>query len=247
MDANKTPRPPRSVLPVPDPIELLRRLDPIRQALGADHVALCRRLPVATSDSVPFEVLAQCGSRGLVEPAESDLPFEFVSSLLQDGRPREWTRHAADPRRRRTLADGGRTWLGGWPLPSDRWPCIAVVAWCTRRRDPGAVRRRVAEAGMEALARGLVPPSWMPFAPLRKASTSVESRPPAADEPDDSSLASAMARVERKLILEALQAAEGNKTVAARSLQLSRQGLYRKLRRHGLITSRRSARQQAGS
>lgn len=245
---NTRPKPLATALPQPDPDELDRRLDAVRLALGADRLAVARRLTGGEGSGSAFEILAQSAPGGRVDPVEKDVPFTFVAGLLRDGRPQEWTRHAVDPGRRRALVTQGMTWLGGWPLPSDRWPCVVFVAWCRRRRDPGTVRRRVAEAGMEALARALVPPPWLAYAPMRPVAgdpAEAETAPPADEATGDDSLAAAMARIERDLIVKALQAAEGNKTVAARSLRLSRQGLYRKLRRHGLLAPRRRARQRA--
>jgi DNA-binding NtrC family response regulator len=92
---------------------------------------------------------------------------------------------------------------------------------------------RVARRGMEALARSLSPPSWW----LRSNPSTVPAAQ-AAELPErvetPSSLRESKLLVERELLQQALRNSRGNKTEAARRLQLSRQGLYRKLRRHGL-------------
>jgi DNA-binding NtrC family response regulator len=49
-----------------------------------------------------------------------------------------------------------------------------------------------------------------------------------------------LAQVERRLLERALRLADGNKSQAARSLQMSRTGFYRRLQRHGLWTSPRT-------
>ena len=227
--------------PRPDSDELQRRLEPIRLALGAEHLAVARRLPGAPDGPPRLEVLAQLADTGPVEPPDHDLPITFVLELVRTARPLDV--RADDPPDgpwSRVLAERGIAWMGGWPLPSDRLPSVFAVAWRRSVHEPGTVRRQVAAAGMEALARALAPPVWFPFTPSRPG-PGPESGP--AESEDDGSLSGALARVERDLIVRALHAAEGNKTRAARELQLSRQGLYRKLRRHGLVVSRPRTRQ----
>jgi DNA-binding NtrC family response regulator len=58
--------------------------------------------------------------------------------------------------------------------------------------------------------------------------------PPAAAEGDDLSLHAGVARVERELILRALERAKGNRSAAARLLGIARPQLYAKLEEHGL-------------
>ncbi|HVV50659.1 MAG TPA: helix-turn-helix domain-containing protein, partial [Polyangia bacterium] len=57
---------------------------------------------------------------------------------------------------------------------------------------------------------------------------------PAAPDDDDLSLHAAVARVERDLILRALERAKGNRSAAARLLGIGRPQLYAKLEEHGL-------------
>jgi hypothetical protein len=217
-----------SSLPLPDPEELRARLDAVRQALGAEHAAVARRRPGPADHGPALELLAQCGPDGRSQVPGSGTPADVLDELVRVGRPVE--------RARPPLA-----WIGGWPLPSDRWPSVFFVAWSRNHRDPGAVRRRVAEAGMEALGRALAPPVWMILGSQTDTATRAADGPDA--ESEDRSLAASLARVERELLLRALRAADGNKSRAARELSLSRQGLYRKLRRHGLIAVRRRSRQ----
>jgi DNA-binding NtrC family response regulator len=61
---------------------------------------------------------------------------------------------------------------------------------------------------------------------------------PAAPEDDDLSLHGAVARVERRLILRALERAKGNRSAAARLLGIGRPQLYAKMEEHGLGGSR---------
>ena len=56
---------------------------------------------------------------------------------------------------------------------------------------------------------------------------------PAVDD-DDLSLHGAVARVEKQLILRALDRAKGNRSAAARLLGIGRPQLYAKLEEHGL-------------
>jgi DNA-binding NtrC family response regulator len=53
-------------------------------------------------------------------------------------------------------------------------------------------------------------------------------------EPDDLRMKPRIERMERQLIREALGRANGNQTLAARALGLSRFGLQKKLKRYGL-------------
>lgn len=227
---------------------LLDRLDSIRLSLGCDRLAVVRRLPGAsTSGPLPLEVLGQVGAEGAILPPETELPLEFVHELLAQARAIEFTSEQAPPLWSTRLARWRLGWLAGWPLPSDRLPSVVFVAMRAIAREPGPVRREVARAGMEALARLLAPPQWLP---LGRHARSGASRPPSdgppmpgdANAPDDpEALVTILARVEREILVGALQAAEGNKSLAARKLRVSRQGLYRKLRRHGLLRRRARA------
>jgi len=62
-------------------------------------------------------------------------------------------------------------------------------------------------------------------------------RPPgqaAVGETDELSLHAGVARVEKELILRALERAKGNRSAAARLLGIARPQLYAKLEEHGL-------------
>jgi DNA-binding NtrC family response regulator len=108
-------------------------------------------------------------------------------------------------------------------------PSVFFVAHFEGPVDPGDRRRLVARAGMDALARVLAPPSWAPLAQQKARRSSGRSGGPVT------SLRDAVQRFECSLIRRALADAEGNKSEAARQLRMSRQGLYRKLRAHGLL------------
>ena len=224
---------------VPPDSTLPDRLDSIRQALGADRLAVIRRLPSAGPGPPPFEVLATSSAEGPIDPPERALPLEFVIELVARARPHELRRDEASPRWASRMGAWDLSRLEGWALPSDRWPTVFFVAAWRGRRTPSPARIRVAMAGMEALARALAVPDWMP-----RSDPMSSSAPPASGdagrEGEVRSLDDVLAGIERELLVRALQAAEGNKSVAARRLRVSRQGLYRKLRRHGLL--RRSGR-----
>ena len=64
----------------------------------------------------------------------------------------------------------------------------------------------------------------------------VVSQPPAAHPPQATSLHEAVEALERQLIQDALAASGGNKLKAAQALGLSRQGLFKKLKKLGLST-----------
>lgn len=229
---------------------LLSRLDSIRLALGSERLAVVRRLPAApASASPPLEVLGHVGERGILDPPESDLPLEFVLELVAQARALEFAAPTAPVAWAARLERWKLGWIAGWPLPSDRLPSVFFVAMRTTVREPGAVRREVANAGMEALARLLAPPRWLPLGALTRPTAGAQPDTPRVPElsPEawegeaTGALVEILARVEKEILVDALQAAEGNKSLAARKLRVSRQGLYRKLRRHGLMRRRRRA------
>ena len=221
---------------------LLARLDSIRLALGSERLAVVRRqLGSPPSPTPALEVLGQVGERGPIRPPETELPLEFVFELLAQARSLEFALPHAPEVWVGRLERWKLGWIGGWPLPSDRLPSVFFVAMRATAREPGAVRREVAQAGMESLARLLAPPRWLPLVGAGSMSTRTH---PTAEEiarGEAGALEDILARVERDILLGALQAAEGNKSLAARKLRVSRQGLYRKLRRHGLMRQRSRA------
>ena len=54
--------------------------------------------------------------------------------------------------------------------------------------------------------------------------------------PPEGSLKDMMAAVEQRLLVEALTAHEGNKTATAKSLNITREGLHKKLKRYGITS-----------
>ncbi len=150
-----------------EPEVLQRRLDHLRQALGARRLGLARRLSAARAGIGPFEVLAV--ARG---PQDSDrepgVPPEAIGHLLRHGSDLDWRR---DPRST-ARADVLRTWeaerIAGWALPADRRPSIYAVAIWGRGPAPGSRREETARLGLEALARALAPPDWLPLADLSR-------------------------------------------------------------------------------
>lgn len=235
---NTTPLPDAVAASV-SPSVLPSRLESIRLALGCDRLAVVRRMPSADRrPSTPLTVLAQVGPEGAVTPPEKGLPLEFVVELATQARPLEYRLDRPVPGWSERLQRWEVGWIAGWPLPSDRFPTVFFVALAGVGREPGPVRREVARAGMEALARLLAPPTWLPLnaAPRELAGAASGTAPsPGPDSEVEPTYADLLAELEREILMGALIAAEGNKSLAARNLRISRQGLYRKLRRHGLL------------
>jgi hypothetical protein len=221
-----------AVLPQLPPEILEAKVQALRAALGAQQLSVARRLLPPTPDEAhpPFEILITVGSATGVE-AEPPPPQAF-DRVLAEGCSFHLQGSAGGALSTWLSQQGGGA-LCGWALPRDRWPSIALLARVPHAWDPGPVRMRVARRGMEALARSLSPPSWW----LRSNPSTVPAAQ-AAELPErvetPSSLRESKLLVERELLQQALRNSRGNKTEAARRLQLSRQGLYRKLRRHGL-------------
>ncbi len=183
-----------------------------------------------------------------------------VDSLEQDALG-SWLRHR----------EGGV--LAGWALPGDRLPWVALVGWGRAGWDPGPVRWKVARSGMEALARSLCPPDWwLPPTPVPKPvsahpvsadwvlpeahdgarNATARARPyresPGMESleilpPEGVSLGEVRDRLEATLIRQALRQSRGNMSDAARHLRMSRQSLYRKIRRLGLLPDLEGTRQ----
>lgn len=231
--------------------ELQLRLRSLSGALGARVFGLARRLvDPAVEDSEPcFEVLAVAGSgsRPQLSP-ERSFPLEAFYRLFVQGHGYRVEAGSEGPLGRWLSREGGGR-LVGWALPGDRLACVACVAWVAEDWDPGPIRLRVAQQGMESLARILSPPAWLLHSQQRPADSV---RPLAREswrtaeaaehlQPSPGSLPSrelfleqARDELEATLIRQALRLARGNKSDAARRLRLSRQSLYRKLRRYGL-------------
>jgi transcriptional regulator with PAS, ATPase and Fis domain len=115
--------------------------------------------------------------------------------------------------------------LGGW---TSRLDCGPLELSASARRLlvshswPGNVRElenELTQAVVRARASDTIRAEHLSFARRRAPS---------------SGLRDASAAFERHLLTDALASAGGNRTRAARSLGLSRQGLYRKLKRHGI-------------
>ena len=199
------------------------RLDAIRAALGADRAVLARRLPAGSAREMPFEIVGVVP--GGLHP-HAAVPLEAFRTLFTRSADLQWEVASASPRWSRRLRRMGLVRLQGFVQPGDRLAAVAfVLAWESDRR-PTATHEEVARAGMEALARLYVPPTWLPLAAPRRGRGMPGSTV---------ALEETLRRVEHALLLRALRVADGNKSLAARHLQLSRQGLYRRLHRHGLM------------
>jgi len=173
--------------------------------------------------SSPFELLAELpGGKG------GRLPLAAYADLMTE--PGRLEVYAGDPGTIGDWLTGGRMRaLWGWPMPNSNRPNVFFVASWKARRGVSVLRERVARQGMVALARQLTPPAgWDPAGagPTRPSHVGLLHHP--------SSLAQAIEALERWMIRRALRDSGGCKADAARRLQLSRQGLYKKMIRYGL-------------
>jgi hypothetical protein len=205
-----------------------QRLDSIRQALGASRIGVGRRLSSARTADRVYEVLAAVGENVDPSAPARSISLTVLEEVMRLGTPCAIAAGRGRPAWDRRLRRWGCWRIEAWPFPADRLPSVFFVAHFAGPEDPGERRRFVARTGMDALARALAPPSWAPLA-REKARIPLESRSPVV------SLREAVRRFECSLIRRALTDAAGNKTEAARQLRMSRQGLYRKLRAHGLM------------
>lgn len=135
------------------------RLDSIRQALGATRIAVARRRSGLPGEVGGLEVVA---AHPHADPIESVLPLDLFGRMMRSGvdlqlRPASesaaWERSA----RRLECAE-----FRGFVYPRDGRPSVYFAA--SLQADQLDARREVvARAGMEALARLLAPPSWLPL------------------------------------------------------------------------------------
>ncbi len=209
--------------------ELSDRLLALRAALGAEILGIARCLHVQASreSELVFRVLQVVNPSGPVESPETALPLAGYRQLFLRARPLAVDRESKDALVKwlRGRAVHG---LVGWPFPGDRIPCVAFLAAVDANWRPGGLRLRVAREGMEALARTLGPPSWLLRSTMDTGERELERE---SREPSPRELASR----EAELLRRALRRARGNKSRAARSLHLSRQVFYQKLKIHGIL------------
>lgn len=210
--------------------KLSQRLLALRAAVGAEllGIARCLHAGVVNDPALVFRVLQVVSRTGYVENPEMALPLAAYRRLFLQACSLFVSRDSGDPLAEwlRARKAGG---LVGWPFPGDRIPCVAFLALVGADWSPGKLRLRVAREGMEALARALGPPIWL----LR--STPGPRQEPETKRPHALSRAE-LAGGEAELLRRALRRARGNKTRAARSLHLSRQVFYQKLKIHGILT-----------
>lgn len=206
-----------------------QRLDSIRQALGAARIGVARRLSRAGEADRVYEVLAASGEGVAPGAPERSISLTVLEEVMRLGTPCSISADRGRPAWTRRLQRWGCWRIEAWPFPADRLPSVFFVAHFEGPEDPGDRRRFVARTGMDALARALAPPSWAPLAQQKS-----RLHPGRASGPV-TSLRDAVQRFECSLIQRALADAAGNKSEAARQLRMSRQGLYRKLRAHGLL------------
>lgn len=206
-----------------------QRLDSIRQALGAGRMGVARRLSRAGESDRVYEVLAATGDGVIADAPERSISLTVLEEVMRLGTPCSISADRGRVAWNRRLRRWGCWRIEAWPFPADRLPSVFYVAHFDGPEDPGDRRRLVARTGMDALARALAPPTWAPLAQQK-------SRLPLGRAPGSiTSLRDAVQRFECSIIQRALADAEGNKSEAARQLRMSRQGLYRKLRAHGLM------------
>ncbi len=153
---------PRSAPPLrePDPELLHTRLQCLRAALGAARLGLARRLALPGPSPQPFAVLAAVAESGPLWPVEDALPLAGFKLLIDEGRHVELSANGPHALAAWLRAQDAAV-LRGWALPNDRLPCVLFLALFVAGREPGEGRLRVAEQGMEALARALAPPQWL--------------------------------------------------------------------------------------
>ncbi len=233
------PKRPASKSPSHEQLE--KRLQSLLAGLEATVLGVGRRVsPLAASPS--FEVLAAVDRQGIVASPERQMPLAVLDRMCRTGRhfdlpcDTEWTG--------RWMREREATRVMGWSLPGDRAASVFFVAVYTGGKVVGDKQRRAALEGMETLACALAPPAWMHAARAPTSSIASGAAPvlallgEAGDEPSMDgfpSLREAVFRMERTLIRRALQQHEGNKSATARALKMSRQGLYKKLKQHGLL------------
>jgi hypothetical protein len=210
--------------------ELTERLLALRAALGADFlgIARCLHARVPHDPTLVFRVLQVVSQTGAVENPELALPLAAYRELFLQARSLVVNRDSEDPL---SAWLRGRSFDGlvGWPFPGDRMPCVAFLAAASANWVPGELRLRVAREGMEALARSLGPPTWLLRSMAGARQEPLPKRPREHGRPEP-------AGNEVELLRRALRRARGNKSRAARSLHLSRQVFYQKLKIHGILT-----------
>ncbi len=210
--------------------ELCDRLSALRAALGAEilGIARCLHAQAPHDPALVFELLQVVDQAGPAEFPETALPLAGYRQLFARARPLSVQRESADPLAE-WLRERAAHGLVGWPFPGDRIPCVAFLAAVDADWRPGKLRLRVARQGMEALARSLGPPAW-----LLRSTVSVEEQK-LEKRAGELSRAELVSR-EAALLRRALRRARGDKSRAARSLHLSRQVFYQKLKIHGILS-----------
>lgn len=174
----------RDTVPTVDPPDrdlLASRLSSLCRAMGAWRLAVARRLALSDARSEPFAVLAAVEGDDPRDPPETALPLAGYRQLIDGGRGLRARVADSTPLGRWLRIHVGSE-LRGWALPNDRLPCVYFLAAFRADRVPGEGRLRVAEQGMEALARALTPPQWLMGARVRPAPTAAATPRPADRE-----------------------------------------------------------------
>jgi Bacterial regulatory protein, Fis family len=159
-----------------EPAVLERRVGHLRQALGANLLGVARRLPTTRAGVGPFEVLAvSCAGGAEASHAFDDvgLPPEIVHRLMVGAGRLDWSAGDVEGVQQELLERWQARRIVGWSLPADRRPSVYAVAIWGDGPAPGSRREETARLGLEALARALAPPDWLPLVALPAAETAI--------------------------------------------------------------------------
>ncbi|MEE8453086.1 MAG: sigma 54-interacting transcriptional regulator, partial [Thermoguttaceae bacterium] len=116
--------------------------------------------------------------------------------------------------------------------------CLKSYGWPGNIRE---LKNHIRRAVLFCRSSELTPEDLAPHLvqALREAE-SAKSAPEQTESPEDATLFERVAQSEREMLEEALRENNQNRTTTARMLGLSRVGLYKKMKKYGMITPRKS-------